>query len=92
MPKSMPIRLNWTVVLLALPLFLLAQTVSEIQISARAKQVHERAIVIDSHDDTTQRLLFDPRFDLGARNRDGHVDILCPQKTPVRPGRFHLDA
>src|SRR5947209_4994452 len=38
---------------LALPILIHAQ------VSARAKQVHERAIVIDSRDDTTQRLLFD---------------------------------
>ena len=43
--------------------------------SARAKQLHDRAIVIDSHDDTTQRLLFDKTFDLGARHKNGNIDI-----------------
>ena len=43
--------------------------------SPRARQVHERAIVIDSHDDTTQRLIFDKTFDLAKRNADGNVDI-----------------
>ena len=34
-----------------------------------------RAIVVDSHDDTTQRMFFDKTFDLGARHSDGNVDI-----------------
>src|SRR5437660_7376990 len=44
-------------------------------ISARAKALHDRAIVVDSHDDTTQRLLFDKTFDIAKRNKDGHIDI-----------------
>src|SRR5207249_1585567 len=36
---------------------------------------HNRAIVIDTHDDTTQRLIFDKSFDIGARNHDGSIDI-----------------
>ena len=43
-------------------------------ISKRAHDLHFRSIVIDTHDDTTQRLL-DPNFDLGARHTDGNVDI-----------------
>ena len=43
-------------------------------ISKRAHDLHFRSIVIDTHDDTTQRLL-DPNFDLGARHIDGNVDI-----------------
>jgi membrane dipeptidase len=31
--------------------------------------------VVDTHVDTTQRLIFDKDFDLGARNPDGSVDI-----------------
>ena len=34
-----------------------------------------QAIVVDSHDDTTQRLLFDKTFDIGARHPDGNIDI-----------------
>jgi len=45
------------------------------QISERAKQIHDRAIVIDTHVDTTQRLLFDKTFNIAARNRDGNIDI-----------------
>ena len=38
-------------------------------------EVHARAIVVDSHDDTTQRMLFDKTFDLGTRHPDGNIDI-----------------
>src|SRR5438876_706717 len=44
-------------------------------VSARARALHDRAIVVDSHDDTTQRLLFDKTFDIAKRNKDGHIDI-----------------
>jgi membrane dipeptidase len=44
-------------------------------VSARAKQLHDRAIVVDSHDDTTQRLIFDKAFNLAARNKNGNIDI-----------------
>jgi membrane dipeptidase len=40
-----------------------------------AQALHERAIVIDTHDDTTQRLLFDKTFDIGKRNATGSIDI-----------------
>jgi len=46
-----------------------AQTVSD-----KAKQLHFSSIVVDTHDDTTQRLL-DPKFDLGTRHSDGSIDI-----------------
>lgn len=41
---------------------------------AAARRLHFDAIVVDTHDDTTQRLL-DPAFDLGQRHRDGSIDI-----------------
>jgi membrane dipeptidase len=41
---------------------------------AAARKLHFDAIVIDTHDDTTQRLL-DPAFDLGQRHADGSIDI-----------------
>jgi len=44
-------------------------------VAARARELHARAIVIDTHDDTTQRLLSEPAFDLGARNSTGSIDI-----------------
>jgi membrane dipeptidase len=39
-----------------------------------ARKLHFSSIVLDTHDDTTQRF-FSPSFDLGKRNADGHVDI-----------------
>ena len=44
-------------------------------VTARARELHARAIVVDTHDDTTQRLLSEPTFDLGARNSTGSIDI-----------------
>jgi membrane dipeptidase len=43
-------------------------------ISARARKLHFSAIVVDTHDDTTQRLL-DGKFDLGRRDSSGSIDI-----------------
>jgi len=43
-------------------------------ISAKARELHFRSIVVDTHDDTTQRLL-DPKFHLGVRHTDGNIDI-----------------
>ena len=43
--------------------------------SPRAKQLHDRAIVIDSHDDTTQRLLSDKTYDISKRQKNGNIDI-----------------
>src|SRR5208283_240420 len=43
-------------------------------LSDKAKKLHFSSIVIDTHDDTTQRLL-DPKFDLGVRHADGSIDI-----------------
>jgi membrane dipeptidase len=42
---------------------------------ATAADVHTRAIVVDSHDDTTQRMFFDKTFDLGTRHPNGSIDI-----------------
>src|ERR1700685_4521263 len=43
-------------------------------VSQKAHDLHFRSIVVDTHDDTTQRLL-DPKFDFGARHTDGGIDI-----------------
>jgi len=40
-----------------------------------AARIHDRAIVIDTHADTTQRMVFDPKFNLGERHSDGDIDI-----------------
>jgi membrane dipeptidase len=42
--------------------------------SARAKKLHFSAIIVDTHDDTTQRLL-DGKFDLARRDSLGSIDI-----------------
>jgi membrane dipeptidase len=52
-----------------------SQAVRMEELSARARQLHERAIVIDTHDDTTQRLLDGKGFDIGRRNETGSIDI-----------------
>jgi len=44
-------------------------------VSPPARELHRRAIVIDTHDDTTQRLIHEKDFDLGRRHATGHVDI-----------------
>jgi membrane dipeptidase len=43
-------------------------------LEARAKKILQTAIVIDTHDDTPQRMLFE-QFDLGPRDKDGDIDI-----------------
>jgi membrane dipeptidase len=43
-------------------------------ISERARKLHFSSIVVDTHDDTTQRFL-DGKFDLGPRNAAGSIDI-----------------
>jgi membrane dipeptidase len=60
----------------ALPLLILAgQSAPGDRVSPRARQLHDRAIVVDSHGDTPQRLVFDDAFDIAARNRNGNIDI-----------------
>jgi len=44
-------------------------------VSPQAKTLHDRAIVVDTHDDTTQRMLFEKGFDLGKRYSNGNIDI-----------------
>jgi membrane dipeptidase len=53
---------------------LLAVSSQSLPISQKAKDLHFTSIVIDTHDDTTQRLL-DPKFNLGSRHTDGSIDI-----------------
>ncbi len=53
---------------------LLSRAASGDEISDHAHQLHFSSIVLDTHDDTTQRF-FAKDYDLGARNPEGHVDI-----------------
>ena len=58
-----------------LVLFLTAVTASAAQqVSERAREVHSRALVLDTHADTTQQMILED-FDLGPRASTGHVDI-----------------
>ena len=43
-------------------------------VSDQAKKLQSSSIVIDTHDDTTQRLL-NPNFDITSRHSDGNIDI-----------------
>jgi membrane dipeptidase len=54
-----------------LPLIAIPQ---KAELSPKAHDLHFRSLIIDTHDDTTQRLL-DPSFDLAARHTDGNIDI-----------------
>jgi membrane dipeptidase len=40
----------------------------------RAGEVHRRSLVLDTHADTTQQMIYEG-FDLGARASQGHIDI-----------------
>jgi membrane dipeptidase len=51
-----------------------AKSQTQTNISPAARELHFQSIVVDTHDDTTQRLL-DPKFDFGIRHTDGSVDI-----------------
>ncbi len=52
----------------------LAAAVTGDDISARAKKLHLSCIVVDTHDDTTQRFL-DGKFDIGERSSSGSIDV-----------------
>src|SRR5438445_1002831 len=52
----------------------LAGAMKEDSLSERARKLHFSSIVVDTHDDTTQRLL-DGKFDLGTRSSTGSIDI-----------------
>jgi hypothetical protein len=53
---------------LAIPVVVFTQAPAD-SVSPRAKQLHDGAIVVDSHGDTTQRLIFDEAFDIGKSIR-----------------------
>jgi len=74
-PKSRQISRRVTIAALLLAVAGPAALSSQSAIAPGARQLHDRAIVIDTHDDTTQRLVFDKTFDIGARHADGSIDI-----------------
>src|ERR1700730_2847204 len=53
---------------------LLAGAMKADGISERARKLHFSSLVVDPHDDTTQRFL-DGKFDLGPRSSTGSIDI-----------------
>ena len=57
-----------------LGVFVMVVAASAQAVSEKAKKLQSSSIVVDTHDDTTQRLL-DPTFDLAARQSDGNIDI-----------------
>jgi membrane dipeptidase len=54
--------------------FLPAGSGSREDVVERARKLHFSSLVLDTHDDTTQRF-FSKSYDLGKRNPAGHVDI-----------------
>ncbi len=54
--------------------WLVGIAVSADSISEKARKLHFSSIVVDTHDDTTQRFL-DGKFDLGVRSAAGSIDI-----------------
>src|SRR3977135_752777 len=51
-----------------------ALALSAVAVSEKARKLHFSSIVVDTHDDTTQRFL-DGKFDVGARTNTGSIDI-----------------
>ena len=49
-------------------------TISASPVSEKARKLHFSSIVVDTHDDTTQRFL-DGKFDLGEKASSGSIDI-----------------
>src|SRR5215471_10258 len=62
------------VALLAAGGSLLMMSLAADSVSEKAKKLTYSSVVMDTHDDTTQRML-DPKFDLGVRHTDGSIDI-----------------
>jgi membrane dipeptidase len=73
--RSTLVRAALALLLFASPILVRSQSAPADAVSPRAKQLHDRAIVIDSHDDTTQRLLYDKTFDIAVRNKNGNIDV-----------------
>jgi membrane dipeptidase len=70
------IRLLTTLILVAVSSIVVATQAGQVdELATRTRRLHERAIVIDTHADTTQRMLFEKGFDIGRRNENGSIDI-----------------
>jgi membrane dipeptidase len=55
-------------------LLVAALALSAVSVSEKARKLHFSSIVVDTHDDTTQRFL-DGKFDLGDRTNTGSIDV-----------------
>jgi membrane dipeptidase len=55
-------------------LIVAALALSSVSVSEKARKLHFSSIVVDTHDDTTQRFL-DGKFDLSERANTGSIDI-----------------
>ena len=53
---------------------LMTVSTSAQSVSDQAQKLQSSSIVIDTHDDTTQRLL-DPKFDISIHQDDGNIDV-----------------
>jgi membrane dipeptidase len=60
---------------LSVPVLVFTQAGTPGAVSAHAKEVHDRAIVIDTHADSPQRMLSEKGFDFGIRHANGNLDI-----------------
>src|SRR5438105_5025274 len=70
------LRLTAIVLSLAIPALVLTQRgTGDDGVSPRARQLHDRAIVVDTRADTPQRMLFEKNFDLAVRHANGSIDI-----------------
>jgi membrane dipeptidase len=63
-----------TRIIVLIAIAILNRTARADDISEHAHKLHFSSIVLDTHDDTTQRF-FSKDFDIGKQNPDGHVDI-----------------
>ena len=68
---SRSLLLLWVCLIGATAMFVSAQSEP---ISDKAKKLQSSSIVVDTHDDTTQRLL-DPHFDIAVPHTDGNIDL-----------------
>lgn len=69
-----PFRSRWCLAACFTVASSFAQSAGADDIAERARKLHFSSIVLDTHDDTTQRLM-SGKFDIATRNSDGSIDI-----------------
>jgi membrane dipeptidase len=75
MTRMKPFLCTVTAAFVPAALSIVATLSAQDTVSPQARAVHDRAIVVDTHADTTQRLIYDPKFNIGERHSDGNIDI-----------------